>query len=446
MSMDYEKQTLFEGDSPEVWARRKKMLFASVTGYAMDGLDMLILSFVMTAILSEFGLTMAQGGLIATYTLIGAVLGGYIFGIMADYYGRVKIFALTIITFSIFTGLCATATSVDQLNIYRFLAGLGIGGEFGIGMTLVAETWPSEKRARATAYVAIGWQVGVILAAVVAAIALPIWGWRGAFWIGVLPALFATWSRISVPEPDMWINRHRERKYLQGKKASGQILSNQEAQTLENANKFPLIYLFKNRRTSVTTIGLTIMTAIQNFGYYGIMIWLPTLLMRQHNLNINRTTAWMIITVLGGMVGMYIFGHIADRFGRRNTFIGFYLLWASTVYTYSQLTSPTSLLLGGALLGLCCSAMMGGYGAVLSELYPTEARSTAQNFIFNSGRAVGGFAPMVIGSWATAYSLNIAMSMLAFIFIAGALVVFFILPETKGMQLTDASAMEVSND
>ena len=444
MSISYEKQSLFEGDSPTVWARRKKMLFASVTGYAMDGLDMLILSFVMTAIMSEFGLTMAQGGMVATYTLIGAVMGGYIFGIMADYYGRVKIFALTIITFSIFTGLCAISTSIEQLNIYRFLAGLGIGGEFGIGMTLVAETWPPEKRARATAYVAIGWQVGVILAAVVAAIALPIWGWRGAFWIGVLPALFATWSRISIPEPDMWVNRHRQKQALLAKQNSGDSLSEQENQTLKSASKFPLVFLFKDGRTSVTTVGLTIMTAVQNFGYYGIMIWLPTLLMRQHNLNINRTTAWMIITVLGGMVGMYIFGHIADKFGRKNTFIGFYLLWASTVYTYSQLSDPSALLMGGALLGLCCSAMMGGYGAVLSELYPTEARSTAQNFIFNSGRAVGGFAPMVIGNLATAYSLNIAMSMLAFIFIAAALVVVFIIPETKGCQLTDACAMEAT--
>lgn len=444
MSMEYEKQTLFEGDSPEVWSRRKKMLFAAITGYAMDGLDMLILSFIMTAILAEFGLTMAQGGMVATYTLIGAVLGGYIFGIMADYYGRVKIFALTIITFSIFTGLCAMATSVDELNIYRFLAGLGIGGEFGIGMTLVAETWPPEKRARATAYVAIGWQAGVILAAVVAAIALPLWGWRGAFWIGVLPALFATWSRLNVPEPDMWVNRNRQKKYLLAKQAAGTALSEQESQTLASANKFPLVYLFKNSRTSITTLGLTIMTAVQNFGYYGIMIWLPTLLMKQHNLTITRTTAWMIITVLGGMVGMYIFGHIADKFGRKNTFVGFYLLWASTVYTYAQISNPTLLLLGGALLGLCCSAMMGGYGAVLSELYPTEARSTAQNFIFNSGRAVGGFAPMVIGNLATTYSLNTAISMLAFIFIAAALVVVFIIPETKGRQLTDASAMEAN--
>ncbi|WP_211289762.1 Sialic acid transporter NanT [Sporomusa silvacetica DSM 10669] len=154
------KQNLFSGDDEATWKRRWKVMYASIAGYAMDGLDMLILSFVMTAIIKEFGLSFVDAGLIATYTLIGAVMGGYIFGIMADYVGRVKVFALSIILFSIFTGLCAVASSLTELNIYRFLSGLGLGGEFGIGMTLVAETWPAAKRARATAGVAIGWQLG----------------------------------------------------------------------------------------------------------------------------------------------------------------------------------------------------------------------------------------------------------------------------------------------
>jgi len=155
-----------------------KILFASIMGYAMDGLDMLILSFVMTAIISAFGLSLAQGGLIATVTLIGAVLGGYVAGILSDIYGRIKTFALTIVLFAIFTGLSAFADSYAMLNIYRFMAGVGLGGEFAIGMTLVAETWPREMRARATAGVSVGWQLGVILAAVVSAYVLPAYGWR----------------------------------------------------------------------------------------------------------------------------------------------------------------------------------------------------------------------------------------------------------------------------
>lgn len=430
------KQELYAGDDPITWGRRWKMLFASVTGYAMDGLDMLILSFVMTAILKEFNLSFAQGGLIATYTLIGAVIGGYVFGIMADYWGRVKVFSATIILFSIFTGLCAFATSVNELNIYRFLAGLGLGGEFGIGMTLVAETWPAEKRARATAGVAIGWQLGVVLAAVVAAFVLPLWGWRGAFLVGVLPALFAVWSRIGIAEPDIWINRQAYKKQMKQKIDAGESLTASERAEYEESAKFPLSHLFTTNRKTVTTIGLTIMTSVQNFGYYGIMIWLPTILMQKHNLTLNKTTGWMVATVIGMILGIYLFGYLADRVGRRPAYITFYICSAAMVWIYSNLNGEIALLLGGATLGFFCNGMMAGYGALLSEHYTTDARSTAQNFIFNSGRAVGGFAPVIIGMLAKEYTLNGALAMLAFVYLAAAVNVFLLIPETKGSKLT----------
>ena len=144
------EKSLEELEFEETGVTRKerwKVMWASIVGYAMDGLDVLILSFAMAAIVAEFGLTLGEGGLIATYTLIGTVLGGYLFGVFADYFGRVHTFALTIIIFSIFTGACAFADNVMHLNILRFLAGLGLGGEYGIGMTLVTETWPAAKRA-----------------------------------------------------------------------------------------------------------------------------------------------------------------------------------------------------------------------------------------------------------------------------------------------------------
>lgn len=433
---DLEKeQNLFSGDDEATWRRRWKMMFASVTGYAMDGLDMLILSFAMTAILKEFGLSFAEGGLIATYTLIGAVLGGYIFGIMADYVGRVKVFALTIVIFSVFTGLCAMANSVTELNIYRFLAGLGLGGEFGIGMTLVAETWPANKRARATAGVAMGWQLGVVLAAVMAAIVIPAYGWRGLFLVGALPALFAAWSRYGLPEPDIWIARKRLKQSVAAKAASGAALTAEEATFLKETSKFPLSHLFADGRKTVTTFALTVMTSVQNFGYYGIMIWLPTILMQKHNLTLNKTTTWMIVTVIGMIIGIYVFGYFADKVGRKPAYIAFYICSAAAIWIYSNLNDPIHLLIGGAILGFFCNGMMAGYGALLSEHYTTDARSTAQNFIFNSGRAVGGFAPVIIGMLAAQYTLSGALAGLAVIYLAAAVNVFFLVPETKGSEL-----------
>jgi benzoate transport len=429
------RQNLFSGDDPATWKRRMTMLYASIAGYAMDGLDMLILSFVMTAILSEFDISMTEGGLIATYTLVGAVIGGYIFGIMADYKGRVKVFTLTILIFSLFTGLCAIATSLQELNIFRFLAGLGLGGEYGIGMTLVAETWPSNKRARASAGVAIGWQLGAVLAALMAAAVVPYFGWRGLFAVGVFPALFAAWFRKGLAEPDIWINRKFMKQSIHEKIAAGQALTADEQEFWNTTNKFPLKQLFTGKKKTIITFALTVMTSVQNFGYYGIMIWLPTLLMKKHNLTLNKTTTWMVATVVGMVIGIYLFGYFADRVGRRPAYITFYICSAAAVWFYSNLNDPISLLIGGAILGFFCNGMMAGYGALLSENYTTDARSTAQNFIFNSGRAVGGLAPVIIGMLAERYTLNGALIVLAFIYLAAAVNVFFLVPETKGLQL-----------
>lgn len=429
------KQDLFSGDDEATWKRRWKIMYASIAGYAMDGLDMLILSFVMTAIIKEFGLSFAEAGLIATYTLIGAVIGGYIFGIMADYVGRVKVFALTIIIFSVTTGLCALANSLTELHIYRFLSGLGLGGEFGIGMTLVAETWPAAKRARATAGVAIGWQMGAVLAAVLAALVVPQFGWRGLFAIGVLPALFAAWARRGIPEPDIWVNRKIMKTAIKEKLEKGETLTAEEQTFWNSANKFPLKHLFADSRKTLTTFALTVMTSVQNFGYYGIMIWLPTILMQKHNLTLNKTTTWMVVTVIGMVIGIYLFGIFADRVGRRPAYITFYICSAAAVWGYSVLKDPILLLIGGAILGFFCNGMMAGYGALLSEHYTTDARSTAQNFIFNSGRAVGGFAPVIIGLLAAKYTLNGALVVLAFMYLIAAVNVFFLVPETKDVKL-----------
>jgi MFS family permease len=172
-------------------AEARKALAASVIGYAMDGFDLLILGFMLAAIRADLGLTPAQGGSLLTWTLIGAVIGGILFGMLSDYYGRVRVLTWTILLFALFTGLCALAKGYSDLLIYRTIAGLGLGGEFGIGMALVAEAWPARLRARACAYVALGWQGGVLVAALVTPLLLPQIGWRGMFLVGLVPGLAA---------------------------------------------------------------------------------------------------------------------------------------------------------------------------------------------------------------------------------------------------------------
>lgn len=429
------QKTIEELEFEETGVTRKerwKIMWASIIGYAMDGLDVLILSFAMAAIVSEFGLTLGEGGMIATYTLIGTVLGGYIFGIFADWWGRVHTFSLTIIIFSIFTGACAFADNAVHLDILRFLAGLGLGGEYGIGMTLVSETWPGAKRARATAGVAMGWQAGAVLAAILAAVVLPDYGWRELFLVGVLPALLAAWARHGIKEPPMWVKRKEMKKALQARKDAGEKLTAEEEEQLTEAKKFPLAHLFADKKTTITTIALTIMTSVQNFGYYGIMVWLPMILLKEHGLTTKSMSGWMIVTVIGMIAGIFVFGWLCDRLGRKKPYLLFYVCAAAMVYIYVNLGTPIALLFGGAFLGFFCNGMMAGYGTLLSENYTTDARSTAQNFIFNTGRAVGGFAPVIIGTIAQTNGFNTAFVLLSAVYLAAAVNVLFFVKDTKG--------------
>lgn len=429
------EKSLEELEFEETGVTRKerwKIMWASIIGYAMDGLDVLILSFAMAAIVSEFGLTLGEGGLIATYTLIGTVLGGYLFGIFADYFGRVHTFSLTIIIFSIFTGACAFADNVTHLNILRFLAGLGLGGEYGIGMTLVSETWPAAKRARATAGVAMGWQAGAVLAAILAAVVLPDYGWRGLFLVGVVPALLAAWARHGIKEPPMWVKRKEMKKELAARKERGETLTAAEEEQLEEAKKFPLAHLLASPSKTVTTLSLTVMTSVQNFGYYGIMVWLPMILLKEHGLTTKSMSGWMIVTVIGMIAGIYVFGYLCDRLGRKIPYLIFYICAAAMVYIYVNLGTPVALLFGGAFLGFFCNGMMAGYGTLLSENYTTDARSTAQNFIFNTGRAVGGFAPAIIGALAQSHGFSAAFALLSCVYVAAAVNVLFFIKDTRG--------------
>ena len=184
-----------------------KALLGSAVGYAMDGFDLLILGFMLSAISADLGLTPAQGGSLVTWTLVGAVFGGIVFGALSDKYGRVRVLTWTIILFAVFTGLCALAQGYWDLLIYRTIAGIGLGGEFGIGMALAAEAWPARHRAKAASYVALGWQVGVLGAALLTPLLLPQIGWRGMFVVGIFPAFVAWYLRARLHEPEIFVQK-----------------------------------------------------------------------------------------------------------------------------------------------------------------------------------------------------------------------------------------------
>jgi len=193
--------------------------------------------------------------------------------------------------------------------------------------------------------------------------------------------------------------------------------------------------LVKDLKTTKTSIGVTILTSVQNFGYYGIMIWLPNFLSKQLGFSLTKSGLWTAITVCGMLVGIWVFGRLADRIGRKPTFILFQVGSVISILVYSQLSDPTIMLFAGAVLGASVNGMMGGYGALMAEAYPTAARATAQNVLFNIGRAVGGFSPLVVGMIISAYSYQVAIAFLAIIYVVDLLATIFLIPELKGKEL-----------
>ena len=398
-------------DEPDSYAR--KALIASAVGYAMDGFDLLILGFMLGDINKDLGLTPAQGGSLVTMTLVGAVVGGILFGMLSDKFGRIRVLTWTILIFAIFTGLCALAQGYWDLLAYRTIAGLGLGGEFGIGMALVAEAWPASQRARASSYVGLGWQAGVLVAGLATVFLKPIIGWRGMFLLGLLPALVSFAIRRTVGEPEGYIEKIRASK-----------------------SALPIGLLVKDGETTRISLGMFILCSVQNFGYYGIMIWMPNYLANQFKFGLTKSVTWTLVTVLGMAFGIWLFGQLADRIGRKPVFTAYMIGAIVSVLAYSQLTSENALLVGGAIMGMFVNGMLGGYGALMSELYPTEARATAQNVLFNLGRGVGGFGPVVMLSLAATYSFSGAIALLAIIYVIDLVALWMCIPEKKGAALT----------
>lgn len=379
-------------------SKNQKWTIASTSaGFALENMDVLFLSFALSSIIADLHINGAQAGLISSITNLGMLVGGILFGLIADRFGRVKTFSYTVFIFAFATAAMYFANSISLIYLCRFIAGIGAGGEYGVGITLIAENFSHHKIGKMTSIAAIGGQIGAILAAIAAAFIIPMLGWRALFLFGLIPVGLTYFIRRHLRESD---------EFIAARKAES-----------DPSKRVRISALFKTPKLAYQTLALSVMVVVQIAGYFGLMNWLPAIMQQKLGLSVSGSSIWMIATIVGMSIGMVTFGSILDYFGPRLAFGIFLVASSVAVFSITLAVNEMTLLLAGAVLGFFSNGMFGGYGAVISRLYPTEIRSTANNVIVNIGRAIGGFSSVVIGFLMDHYSLIVVMGFLSILYL-----------------------------
>ena len=404
----------------ELSAKERRTFWACFTGWALDAMDVQLYSLVIATLTTLWAISRADAGLLATSTLLASSLGGWLVGIFADRFGRVRMLQITILWFSIFTFLCAFATSYEQLLLFRALQGFGFGGEYAAGAVLIGEIIRDEHRGKGNGIVHSGWAVGwgaAVIAYTVLFTFLPeAVAWRALFAIGILPAISVFFVRRFVDEPPLFVDA--QRRYASGQEARPSFLK---------------IFAPSLLRTTILASLLTIGT---QGGYYAIMIWLPTYLKTVRGFSVLSTGSYLAIIIVASFLGYVISAYLTDILGRRRNFILFAVCSVFTVLAYMFLPISDSVLFFlGAPLGFFASGIYSGIGAFFNELYPTSVRGSGIGFCFNVGRAIGALFPALVGYISATMPLGQAIGIFTVAAYGLIIMAALLLPETKGRSL-----------
>jgi MFS family permease len=367
-------------------------------------------------------------GVATAVFMLGWAIGGFCFGVLGDRWGRAKTMMLTVLLYSAFTGLSALSQQFWDFSLYRFLTGLGVGGEFAAGVTLVAEVMPASARAHALGLLQAFGAVGNIIGSLLSFVVLPL-GWRWMFVVGVLPALLVAAVFRKMVEPEAW--RQARASETSGDRKGG--LSD--------------LFLHPRWRRN-TLVGLTL--AISGVvGLWGVSLWIPELI-REALINASPesksryASLGALLQDTGAFFGIYAFTLLTARIGRRPAFaISFLCALAATVLTFSSLHRPAQILWMIPLLGFATMLVIGGYAIYLPELYPTRLRSSGVGFSYNAGRIIAALGPFLLGSLTMAFQnagmrspFRAAAISLSSVYLIGVVAVVFA-PETRGQPLPE---------
>jgi MFS family permease len=411
--------------------RAHRALVAASLGWMLDAFDVMLFALVLASLITEFGLTKTQAGMLGSVTLLGGAAGGLIFGHVADRFGRTKALMASVLFYSIFTAMCGFAQSLWQLAVFRVLLGLGMGGEFASGAALVSETWPAKHRGRAFGFMQGSWAIGFAGAALVTGFVLPRWGWRSVFFVGILPALFTLWVQRHVEEPELWLAQRRARR--DAPKDTG-VRAPRAAPGVPTR----FIDVFSGPLARVT-IAVTLMNACALFAWWGLNGWVPAYLSLPSSQGGIGLTAyamsWVVVAMQVGMwLGYVSFGYITDALGRKPVYIAYLLCASALLPLYGAVRTPWVLVVLGPFVAFFGTGFFSGFGALTAELYPTSIRATAQGFTYNLGRVASAAAPFTVGTLATTRGFGPAFAVVGAGYLLAATAWIWI-PETKGREL-----------
>jgi len=382
-------------------------------------MDVQLYSFVIPTLIAIWGITRAQAGELGTAALLVSAVGGWLAGWLADRYGRVRTLQVAILWFAVFTFLSGLAQNFEQLFAARALMGLGFGGEWAAGAVLLGEVIRPEHRGKALGMVQAGWAVGWGTAALLYAFFFSVLpaetAWRVLFLVGIAPALLVFFVRRYVEEPAVYLET-RSKLAEQGDKPSA-------------------LEIFRPPLLRVTVLGGLMGTGAQG-GYYAVTTWLPTFLRTERKLSVLDSAGYLAVSIAGAFCGYLSGGYLADKIGRRLTFLVFAIGAGVVAVTYTMVPfGDTTMLVLGFPLGFFASGVFSAMGPFFTEHFPTRVRGVGQGFAYNVGRATGALFPTLVGLLSARIPLGEAIGLFAGLAYATMAIAAFLLPETRGKAL-----------
>lgn len=398
--------------------KQRKLLFSAGLSWMFDAMDVGIISFIAAALAAEWSLSPQQTGLFTSINSLGMAFGAAIAGIMADKYGRKSVLLWTLLIFSVASGLSAAASSLTVLLILRFVAGFGLGGELPVASTLVSESVPAKERGRAVVLLESFWAAGWIASALISYFVIPAYGWRTAFIIGAVPALYALYLRKSIQDPPRYLQQVAQRSI----------------QKITFRERVVSVWKTEHRRT---TIMLWILWFTVVFSYYGIFLWLPSVMMIK-GFSLVKSFGYVLIMTLAQLPGYFTAAYFIEKFGRKFVLILYLIATAVSAAWFGSATTEGMLIASGMCLSFFNLGAWGAMYAYTPELYPTKVRSTGVGLAAAFGRVGGIIAPFLVGVFV---GRQVTIGTIFWIFfvtiLIGAFAVMWLGTETKGKELLD---------